>query len=168
MAIPDLLDEAYQQLHTKGPEFEGWLSNHGPMAADALMRERVEVLEAEVAQLRSDLAVAERGAQEADQAHTEAIEALRAEQHTTQTDALRAELTATLDEARAETADATRAAHAEALDRLRAEQVAAMEAARRETTERLGAHPRRQARHAASPAPRSRPGPSRSQSPRRR
>jgi hypothetical protein len=38
MAIPDLLDEAYEQLHTEGPEFEGWLSNHGPMAADALMR----------------------------------------------------------------------------------------------------------------------------------
>ena len=38
MAIPDLLDEAYDQLHTKGPEFEGWLSNHGPMAVDALIR----------------------------------------------------------------------------------------------------------------------------------
>lgn len=38
MMIPDLLDEAYEQLHTNGPEFEGWLSNHGPMAADALMR----------------------------------------------------------------------------------------------------------------------------------
>lgn len=38
MAIPDLLDEAYEQLHTKGPEFEGWLSNHGPMAVDALIR----------------------------------------------------------------------------------------------------------------------------------
>jgi hypothetical protein len=38
VVIPDLLDEAYEQLHTKGPEFEGWLSNHGPMAADALMR----------------------------------------------------------------------------------------------------------------------------------
>jgi len=38
MVIPDLLDEAYEQLHTNGPEFEGWLSNHGPMAADALMR----------------------------------------------------------------------------------------------------------------------------------
>jgi hypothetical protein len=38
MVTPDLLDEAYEQVHTKGPEFEGWLSNHGPMAADALMR----------------------------------------------------------------------------------------------------------------------------------
>lgn len=34
----DQLDEAYEQLHDTGPEFEGWLSNHGPMAADALMR----------------------------------------------------------------------------------------------------------------------------------
>ena len=28
------LDEAYQRLHDTGPEFNGWLSNHGPMAAD--------------------------------------------------------------------------------------------------------------------------------------
>lgn len=33
-----LLDEAYERLHAKGPEFEGWLSNHGPMAVDALLR----------------------------------------------------------------------------------------------------------------------------------
>jgi hypothetical protein len=33
-----LLDEIYLQLHETGPEFEGWLSNHGPMASDALMR----------------------------------------------------------------------------------------------------------------------------------
>ncbi len=33
-----VLDEAYEQLHGTGPEFEGWLSNHGPMAADALLR----------------------------------------------------------------------------------------------------------------------------------
>lgn len=32
------LDEAYERLHRTGPEFEGWLSNHGPMAADALGR----------------------------------------------------------------------------------------------------------------------------------
>lgn len=32
------LDEAYEQLHGTGPEFEGWLSNHGPMASDALLR----------------------------------------------------------------------------------------------------------------------------------
>lgn len=38
MAIPGLLDDTYEQLHTKGPEFDGWLSNHGPMAADALVR----------------------------------------------------------------------------------------------------------------------------------
>jgi hypothetical protein len=24
------LDEAYQRLHKTGPEFDGWLSNHGP------------------------------------------------------------------------------------------------------------------------------------------
>ncbi|MHB1846974.1 MAG: questin oxidase family protein [Deltaproteobacteria bacterium] len=38
MVISNLLDEAYEQLHDKGPEFEGWLANHGPMAADALVR----------------------------------------------------------------------------------------------------------------------------------
>jgi hypothetical protein len=27
------LDEAYEQLSATGPEFDGWLSNHGPMAA---------------------------------------------------------------------------------------------------------------------------------------
>ena len=30
------LDEAYQRLHRTGPEFDGWLSNHGPMAAEAM------------------------------------------------------------------------------------------------------------------------------------
>ena len=34
----DVLDEAYDRLHGTGPEFLGWLSNHGPMAADALLR----------------------------------------------------------------------------------------------------------------------------------
>ena len=33
-----ILDEAYQRLHQTGPEFEGWLSNHGPMAAEAMTR----------------------------------------------------------------------------------------------------------------------------------
>lgn len=33
-----VLDEAYERLHRTGPEFEGWLSNHGPMAAEALVR----------------------------------------------------------------------------------------------------------------------------------
>ena len=32
------LDEAYQRLHDTGPEFDGWLSNHGPMAAEAMVR----------------------------------------------------------------------------------------------------------------------------------
>ena len=33
-----ILDEAYQRLHQTGPEFQGWLSNHGPMAAEAMTR----------------------------------------------------------------------------------------------------------------------------------
>ncbi len=32
------LDEAYERLHATGPEFEGFLSNHGPMAAEAMVR----------------------------------------------------------------------------------------------------------------------------------
>ncbi|MFD1833271.1 questin oxidase family protein [Streptomyces desertarenae] len=32
------LDEALERLHTAGPEFDGWLSNHGPMAVEALVR----------------------------------------------------------------------------------------------------------------------------------
>lgn len=38
MAVNDVLDQTYERLHATGPEFEGWLSNHGPMAADALIR----------------------------------------------------------------------------------------------------------------------------------
>lgn len=34
----DVLDEAYGRLRSTGPEFDGWLSNHGPMAAEALAR----------------------------------------------------------------------------------------------------------------------------------
>ena len=33
-----VLDEAYQRLHATGPEFDGWLSNHGPMVAEAMAR----------------------------------------------------------------------------------------------------------------------------------
>jgi hypothetical protein len=33
-----VLDEAYERMHRTGPEYRGWLSNHGPMAADALVR----------------------------------------------------------------------------------------------------------------------------------
>ncbi|GGM48627.1 hypothetical protein GCM10011608_36820 [Micromonospora sonchi] len=33
-----LLDEAYQQLRHSGPERDGWLSNHAPMAVEALVR----------------------------------------------------------------------------------------------------------------------------------
>lgn len=36
--VTGVLDEAYQRLHETGPEFEGWLSNHGPMAAEAMVR----------------------------------------------------------------------------------------------------------------------------------
>lgn len=36
--IDDTLDEAYQRLGGTGPEFDGWLSNHGPMAVEALAR----------------------------------------------------------------------------------------------------------------------------------
>ncbi|NYI06993.1 questin oxidase family protein [Allostreptomyces psammosilenae] len=32
------LDEAYQRLHAAGPEHQGWLSNHAPMAVEALAR----------------------------------------------------------------------------------------------------------------------------------
>ena len=32
------LDEAYQRLHATGPEFDGGLSNHGPMVAEAMSR----------------------------------------------------------------------------------------------------------------------------------
>jgi len=32
------LDEAYLRLHQTGPEYDGWLSNHGPMAAEAMAR----------------------------------------------------------------------------------------------------------------------------------
>ncbi|GIJ27609.1 hypothetical protein Vqi01_27710 [Micromonospora qiuiae] len=33
-----MLDEAYQQLRHSGPERDGWLSNHAPMAVEALVR----------------------------------------------------------------------------------------------------------------------------------
>ncbi|MGW3342850.1 questin oxidase family protein [Nonomuraea rubra] len=32
------LEEAYERLHRTGPEFDGWLSNHGPMAVEAMVR----------------------------------------------------------------------------------------------------------------------------------
>src|SRR5688572_21374098 len=34
----DVLDEAYQRLQQTGPERDGWLSNHAPMAVEALVR----------------------------------------------------------------------------------------------------------------------------------
>ena len=36
--VTGTLDEAYERLHATGPEFDGWLSNHGPMAAEAMVR----------------------------------------------------------------------------------------------------------------------------------
>jgi hypothetical protein len=36
--VTGTLDEAYERLHLTGPEFDGWLSNHGPMAAEAMVR----------------------------------------------------------------------------------------------------------------------------------
>jgi hypothetical protein len=38
MRADDRLDEVYERLAVTGPEFDGWLSNHGPMAGDALLR----------------------------------------------------------------------------------------------------------------------------------
>jgi hypothetical protein len=37
-SVTGTLDEAYERLHATGPEFDGWLSNHGPMAAEAMVR----------------------------------------------------------------------------------------------------------------------------------
>ncbi|RKN38585.1 questin oxidase family protein [Streptomyces hoynatensis] len=34
----ETLDEGLLRLHETGPEFQGWLSNHGPMAVEALVR----------------------------------------------------------------------------------------------------------------------------------
>jgi Questin oxidase-like len=36
--VTGTLDEAYERLHATGPEFDGFLSNHGPMAAEAMVR----------------------------------------------------------------------------------------------------------------------------------
>lgn len=33
-----VLEEAYERLHRTGPEFKGWLSNHGPMAVESMVR----------------------------------------------------------------------------------------------------------------------------------
>src|SRR5262245_28139341 len=38
MSADGTLDEAYERLHRTGPEFDGWLSNHGPMAVEAMVR----------------------------------------------------------------------------------------------------------------------------------
>lgn len=36
--MDETLDEALVRLHHTGPEHDGWLSNHGPMAAESLVR----------------------------------------------------------------------------------------------------------------------------------
>lgn len=36
--VTGTLDEALERLHHTGPEFDGWLSNHGPMAVEAMVR----------------------------------------------------------------------------------------------------------------------------------
>lgn len=36
--LTGVLDEAYERLHRTGPEFDGYLSNHGPMASEALVQ----------------------------------------------------------------------------------------------------------------------------------
>jgi hypothetical protein len=38
LATGGTLGEAYERLHATGPEFDGWLSNHGPMVAEAMVR----------------------------------------------------------------------------------------------------------------------------------
>lgn len=38
MTDSGVLDEAYERFHATGPEYHDYLSNHGPMAADALVR----------------------------------------------------------------------------------------------------------------------------------
>ncbi|MFB4266363.1 questin oxidase family protein [Nonomuraea sp. GTA35] len=38
MSDTGTLEEAYERLHRTGPEFDGWLSNHGPMAVEAMVR----------------------------------------------------------------------------------------------------------------------------------
>ncbi|MFD0467353.1 questin oxidase family protein [Nonomuraea thailandensis] len=38
MSDSGTLEEAYERLHRTGPEFDGWLSNHGPMAVEAMVR----------------------------------------------------------------------------------------------------------------------------------
>src|SRR5512139_2322561 len=36
--VDGILDEAYERLRDSGPERRGWLSNHAPMAVEALAR----------------------------------------------------------------------------------------------------------------------------------
>ncbi|TLQ41964.1 questin oxidase family protein [Streptomyces marianii] len=36
--VEGVLEEALERLHSTGPEFDDWLTNHGPMAAESLVR----------------------------------------------------------------------------------------------------------------------------------
>ncbi|MGA8847390.1 MAG: hypothetical protein WB471_12315, partial [Nocardioides sp.] len=38
LVIPGAYDEALDRYHATGPEFDGYLSNHGPMVVEALSR----------------------------------------------------------------------------------------------------------------------------------
>jgi len=38
MPTIETYDEALERFHRTGPEFEGWLSNHGPMVVEILAR----------------------------------------------------------------------------------------------------------------------------------
>lgn len=52
----EALDHGWQILHDTGPEFEGWLSNHGPMVVEALSRHgRGEMVENWVRDYRTRL-----------------------------------------------------------------------------------------------------------------
>ena len=52
----EVLDETYDRLADRGPEFDGFLTNHGPMAADALIRlGHADAVEAWVGRYRENL-----------------------------------------------------------------------------------------------------------------
>jgi len=38
MTVEGNYDEALERFHATGPEFQGWLSNHGPMVIEAMDR----------------------------------------------------------------------------------------------------------------------------------
>jgi hypothetical protein len=65
----DLLDGTYERLSDTGPEYGGGLSNHGPMAAEALLRlGRADAIETWVTRYMTGLEDAPRGASPIDEA----------------------------------------------------------------------------------------------------